>query len=219
MALRHGWWRVTLFLLLALLTRVLCAGPAKPPQLFSRGSEELFPIPAKTRAAPGGRVAPAAPVLSERLPAHSAASNWILSMGAGLAVVDQHVGWVMHWGMQTRALAEWPLYVGADVGVHYWNRSPAEDQNGSLTGLQALATATWQFVLSHRAAQPYLGISAGPFFRNYTDSPLGLSISAVLRPGITFPLSDAASLGIEPRIGLLEGSFLLQGQASAVFFL
>lgn len=263
------WLRLSVILLLALLTRILLAAPVekgpypkveapkRAPAVLSLDSEEIKPLmteadeaasparvapkvsatagkpaeetfraprtPGVSRAPslgttpPSGRAISAAPVSVEKIATGTAVEEgYFISMGTGMAVVDKYVGWIMSWGALGRIDEDWPVYVGADIGVHYWRSSPSMP-SANLTGIQILGSSVYQF-RGDSFLRPYVGISFGPFLRN---AEKGLTTSAVLlaRPGILFTVSEIASLGLEPRFGLFEGSFVLEGQANAVFSL
>lgn len=199
MATHYPWLKLSLILLLALLTRIALAEVSWPEEL-------------------SGKARRAAAVVSESL-ADDSGPDYLLSLGTGLAVIDQQMGWVMHWGAMGKVVPDQDWYVGMDVGVHYWRHSPITS-GASMTGIQMLASGYYAFDLGKTSfLTPYLGLSAGPFLRYRENANLAASLSVILRPGMRFRFTDVISMSLEPRIGLLEGGLVVQGQGAAVFSL
>lgn len=208
----HQVWRLCLVLLLALFTRLLCGAP--PPLI-----EEETPV---KEVAPATKLAPAASTTTNStnsstttVTTHSTAPPTIFfSMGTGLAAIDQTAGWVLHWGAMMRPFQRLSLYVGPDFNVHYWGTSPTSG-NVTMTGIQAMASGVFAFDLPGTILRSYLGTSFGPFLRNHGGGPIGWTVSWIGRVGMLFLVDNRLALAVEPRFGLMEGSFSLQGLLSA----
>lgn len=199
MRAQHPWLKLSLILLLALITRIVLAEEKWADEVSGRAKR----VASVTREAVTG----------------SGESSYLLNLGTGVAAISDQMGWVMNWGALARVTSHMPWFVGADIGVHYWRQSPVVPGN-SMTGIQVMATSLYSFDLGrHSFLTPYLGLSAGPFLRYREREGLAASLSLVLRPGMRFRFTDVLSLSLEPRLGLMESNLLVQGQASAVFTL
>lgn len=177
----YQWLRLSLILLLALLTRICLAEPR---------------------------------VIRERLPSLPPEPRLLLDIGPSLAVRGNHLGWGLHTGIVGKVTPRYPIYVGGEATTLYW--SPAAS---GVAGMAVAATGLWHFNLGNRWIRPYAGLSLGTFLRHREGQPLSVSPSFAVRPGLLVAIVDLVSLSLEPRFGLIESEFVLQGQANAVFSL
>lgn len=198
------WIRLVLILFLALLTRVLWAAP---PLM----EKEVAPAPPLATAT---TVAPTAAATVNRINP----PTYLFSLGTGLAAINDNAGWVLHWGIMVRAFTNLPLYFGPDINVHYWSTSPSSSAV-TMMGVQAMASSLIAFDLPGTILRSYLGLSVGPFLRNHGGGPIGWTFSSTARVGMLFLVDDRLSVAVEPRLGLLEGSFALSGVLSAQILL
>ncbi len=204
----HAWLRLCLILLAALLTRILCAAP---------------PLMEDTNP-PVREVAPAAPLVKAAAPVATPVTHetikrfepptYLFSLGTGIAAINESAGWVLHWGAMMRPFSTLSLYLGPDFNVHYWGTSPSVPAV-TMTGIQAMASGIFAFDLPGTILRSYMGLSFGPFLRNHGGGPIGWSFSTVGRVGMIFLVDPKLSIAVEPRIGLLEGGFVLQGLLNA----
>jgi len=107
------------------------------------------------------------------------------------------------------------VYFGADMGLHFWGNDGA----GSVTGLQLLPTAVYQFK-SGTNWLPYIGLSAGPYL--YVSKPAGnpgVDFALFFRPGINWKLSQALMVNLEAKYGELGGALMAQPVVSLAFSL
>lgn len=215
----------------------------RAPAVLSRDSEEISKLVSESEPAPSQAPIRSSDLRASKVPAvraevaapsqaaafragrppavtetveRAVSARYLLSLGTGVAVAGEEMGWVLHWGVLGRVVPWLPLYVGADIGAHYWRHSPTTPAT-TMAGIQILASAVYEFDFGRAPIRPYMGLSIGPFLKNNVDSGFSVSAAAMLRPGMLFALNDLASLSLEPRLGFLEGEFLLHGQASAVF--
>ena len=98
------------------------------------------------------------------------------------------------------------LYVGADLGLHFWGKAFSTTE--SSTGLQLLPT-----VIYHLNAKstwvPFIGLSAGGYW--WVAQPAGgpgFDFMLVFRPGLMIPVSSTMNLSVEAKYGSLSGFFL-----------
>ena len=98
------------------------------------------------------------------------------------------------------------LYVGADLGLHFWGKAFSTTQ--SSTGLQLLPTVIYQFNPRSNWV-PFLGLSAGGYWwvAQPTGSP-GFDFMLVFRPGVLIPISSSMGLSVEAKYGSLGGAFI-----------
>lgn len=98
------------------------------------------------------------------------------------------------------------LFVGGDVGVHFWGKflSPT----ASTTALQLLPTAIYHLG-SKPSFVPFIGLCAGPYWyvAQATGGP-GIDFMILLRPGIQMALGDSMTLTAETKYGSVEGLFV-----------
>jgi hypothetical protein len=169
-----------------------------------------------TRIALGapGRAVPAAPVLADRVPSLAGEPLLMIDLGPSLAARGNHLGWAFHAGIVGKVDYRLPLYVGGEATTYYWNGAEA-----GMAGMAIAATALWHFDIGGRWIRPYAGASLGTFLRHHEGRALGVSPTFSVRPGLLVAILDLASLSLEPRFGLLDGEFVFQGQANAVFSL
>ena len=142
--------------------------------------------------------------------------NFLMMMGTGVGVSDKQMGWSLNWGgLKNLDLVE-PLFIGVDFAAYYWGTDFSRSDK-SLTALQINASLVYQFPIFSDWFHPYMGISLGPVFSTRNEKGLSLGVSGWLKPGLLVPIADKLSLGLEPKLGVLESSFVMVGQLSGVF--
>ncbi len=141
---------------------------------------------------------------------------FLMTMGTGIGVADKQMGWALNWGaLMSLDLVE-PIYVGVDMGAYYWGTDFSRADK-SLTAIQVNGTVVYQFPLLASWFHPYFGASLGPVFVTRNEKGLEMGFSGWLRPGLLVPIMDKASIGLEPKLGVLESSFVMVAQLSGVF--
>lgn len=123
------------------------------------------------------------------------------------------------------------LYVGIESGfIHFGGLGSvygSGESSVSITGSLNLIPLTGTLLYkidTGSAVRPYVGIGVGAVMALTSISAGGSSASrtdffftAVARPGVEFELAPAFALGIEPKVGIIDGSFLFQPQMGLTF--
>jgi len=104
------------------------------------------------------------------------------------------------------------LYVGADLGLHFWGKAFSTTE--SSTGLQLLPTVVYH-LNSKPNWVPFIGLSAGGYWwvAQPTGGP-GFDFMLVFRPGMMIQVSSSMNLSVEAKYGSLGGAFLLMPTVS-----
>lgn len=181
-------------------------------------------------------VPPPQPIFSSQMPSAAKAETrsyrgplasyfW---MGPGVAVYsgENHesthsgkVGFAVNGGAAYQIMPDRPIYVGADLGLNFWNFDPS--RNGmalNALGIQLLPTALYRF---HDLLTPgvslYIGASAGPHLyivqsKDATGSDSGslmkVYLEILIRPGIVFDVARDLSFGFESKFGILRSELI-----------
>lgn len=144
-----------------------------------------------------------------------------LSAGLGLPIYDGNLGWGVQLGGLTRATADQPLYVGADIGLNFWSfSSPSGGPSSSATSVQLLPTAIYRFEWAGMpSVHPFLGLSVGPNIYKAKGTDSRVLFQALVRPGVYTDISKTVALMIEPKFGILRSDFIFLPTVSAVISL
>lgn len=128
----------------------------------------------------------------------------------GETALGLNFGWLTEAGSK--------LYVGADIGIHFWGKALGYTE--SLTGLQLLPTVVYHLKGSSKLT-PYIGLSAGPYL--YVSKPAGwptgIDFALLFRPGLNWSITDSFVLNLEAKYGELGGALLVMPVASVAFTL
>lgn len=103
------------------------------------------------------------------------------------------------------------FFVGLESGYMRWSPSVRADYTGMKVGqttIPLLATALYRFE-NDSGVYPYLGGSLGiGLSRRDNGDGNHFETIAYVRPGVEFEIAEVLSFTIEPRVGLLDDSFL-----------
>jgi hypothetical protein len=149
---------------------------------------------------------------------NSASSDTLLNFGSVLPMLPDtgETGFGFSFGFLTQTEATKKLYVGADLGLHFWGKFEALGNGSeSVTGLQFLPTAIYTFGNS-TSFVPYFGLSAGPYLLFNTvkvDAPKETSSTLVFmlafRPGLNWNFGKKVGLNAEAKFGQLGPFFIV----------
>lgn len=175
--------------------------------------------------------------ISEAIPGTpNVKSDVFFSAGPGLAVFNGNTGWALNIGGLKEVGEDANLFVGADLGLNFWNYSGATPGFGSAyptgaTAIQLLPTAIYRVRFNKDSTFfPYIGLSVGPnvYIERSTTTVAGIAQStsstsvlfqALLRPGFYTGLSRTIGLQVEGKLGILLLEFIFLPQVSAAFTL
>lgn len=191
----------------------LCCGFASVATAVDKVAEQNTPQTVGTSAIPG----------------EGNASDVFFSAGPGLALLNGNTGWAVNVGALTEVSRGSNLFVGADLGLNFWNFNTAGVVGSRIptgtTGIQLLPTAIYRFQVAG-ALFPYVGASVGPHIAvsSFTlggvrQTETDLQFELLFRPGFFVTLGRAVSLQVEGKLGVLDSDFIFLPQANAVFAL
>lgn len=107
-----------------------------------------------------------------------------------------------------------PLYLGIETGYMKWNPSTRTDYKGMSVGqttIPLLTTALYRFE-NDAGVYPYIGGSFGVALTRPDSGENLFQLAMYLRPGVEFEIGRNVSFTLEPKVGLLDGSFLFAPQ-------
>ena len=194
--------------------------PPAPPiiSLSQSDLEEVIDGPKAVAAAPSEE----AEIKHNSQPSNqtSVESIWV---GPGVAIYNGsynqvlekgNVGLATNFSWVTPLNPSYPIYVGADAALNFWNTTANGTRNISGTGVQLLATAIYKFTLPPiPKIHPYLGLSLGPhIYIGQTISGTSTTsafVELLFRPGIQWELSSSLAANFEPKFGVLNSDFMI----------
>lgn len=136
-----------------------------------------------------------------------------ISVNPGATVYRQTDGFQTTFSVMERL--HLPLYVGIESAFMRWTPLKRPDYTGMAEGqttIPLLATAIYRFE-NDSGVHPYVGGAAGlAFSRGDIQSDTRVELLAYLRTGVDFEISQMVSIMLEPRIGILDKSFLFAPQ-------
>ncbi len=153
---------------------------------------------------------------TETVSTHSGSGTFLTAGFAIPMLIDSgETGFGFSWGVLTQTEASNHLYVGADLGLHFWGKMLSvglSSGSNSVTGIQLTPTAIYTLG-SHSRFVPYVGISAGPYIYvnalDGIDTGSRVDFTLAFRPGINWQLSKQLELNGEAKFGSLGGVFII----------
>jgi hypothetical protein len=148
-----------------------------------------------------------------------------LTLMPSLAMIDGTVGFGGSLGLVFSAGRG--FYLGLDTGFYHWSEtaySSSASASVSVNNIPVLATFLYK-IDTGTVLRPYMGVSAGVGVTwgsvdisgvGYSTSP-AVSLELLARPGLEIICDHAISFMLEPKLGLLKGSFIFLPQAGIAF--
>jgi hypothetical protein len=111
-----------------------------------------------------------------------------------------------------------PLFFALDLGLNFWSfSSPLGGPSLGATGVALLPSVVYGFSFAGvKSVRPFVGASLGPQLYMERGQPARVFLQLMVRPGVNVAASEAFSLNIEPKFGILGGSFAFLPTISAV---
>lgn len=104
-----------------------------------------------------------------------------------------------------------PMFIGLESAYLRWSPTKRSDYTGMKVGqttIPLLATVLYRFE-NDSGVFPYIGGSLGiGLTRRDGDDSSHFESLIYARPGVEFEIAEVVSFNIEPRVGLLDNSFL-----------
>jgi len=144
-------------------------------------------------------------------------SDTYLQTGLVIPVLPNtgETGFGLSFGVLTQTELSHRLYVGGDLGLHFWGKL-AEPSN--TTGLQVTPTAIYLFGSSSNLV-PYFGLSAGPYLEFGGATGTEANFLMVFRPGVHWNLSKKMGLNGEAKFGSYAGALVVMPVANLNIYL
>lgn len=136
-----------------------------------------------------------------------------LTTGFALPILPDsgETGFGFAFGVLTKTEASNHLFIGGDLGIHFWGNLVG---NSNTTALQLLPTVVYTLG-SNAKVVPYMGLSAGAYlYLNALKSDMmntGTRIDFLLafRPGVNWNINSKVGLNAEAKFGNLGGALLV----------
>ena len=190
----------SLFLTLLLLS--LCAhaqeGNTQTPQTTPPPTEEKRPILAPT---PETDITFSGDEHSGRV-----------SFGPALAILKSEIGFGVAATLIFKIIRDVPLYVGIESGFYRWGGI-------STSSFPVLATLLYRLRIGESNVTPYMGVSAGVSITAVTAgiSSTKAQFEGLGRVGVEFELDRQTAIFVEPKLGILDTSFVFLPTVGIVF--
>lgn len=158
-----------------------------------------------------------ATTLSNETVASRPAVDTFLQTGFVLPLLPNNgeTGFGLSFGVLTQMELSPRLYVGGDLGLHFWGKLSG---TSNTTGLQLTPTAIYTLG-SHSRWMPYFGLSAGPYLEFGGLSGTEANFLMVFRPGVHWNLSRKIGLNGEAKFGSYAGALIVMPIANLNIYL
>lgn len=122
------------------------------------------------------------------------------------------------------------LYVGMDTGYYRFRQTVSTPSGISLSltysSIPVLASVLYRFTFGSSQLHPYIGVAAGASLStgSFDSSSSGASSTTFVfevlsRAGLEIDLGGGISLMAEPKVGIIDGSFIFLPQVGVAFAL
>ena len=114
-------------------------------------------------------------------------------------------GFGLSFGALTQTEISPRLYVGGDLGLHFWGKISG---TSNTTGLQLTPTALYNFAAASKWS-PYFGLSAGPYLEFGGLTGTEANFLLVFRPGVHWNISKKMGINGEAKFGSYAGALMV----------
>lgn len=137
----------------------------------------------------------------------SPATDTYLQTGLVIPILPNNgeTGFGLSFGVLTQTEISHRLYVGGDLGLHFWGKISG---TSNTTGLQLTPTAIYNFGATANWV-PYFGLSAGPYLEFGGLTGTEANFLLVFRPGVYWNVSKKLGLNGEAKFGSYAGALVV----------